>query len=125
MGMDDNTPTLKFHYIKSNYWRVIRAEGAIGGITPSGDIFFSLYNERVPLPDVTVQAIENGHLSPEIIEQRKTSDGILRDIEVGVNLSAHTAKALIKWLQEKVEILEQFHESVHGKVPSIEREVNR
>ena len=125
MGMDENTPAIRFHYIKSNYWRVIKAEGAIGGITPSGDIFFSLYNERVPLPDVTVQAIENGQLSPEIIEQRKTQEGILREIEVGVNMSVSTARALIVWLQEKVNIIEQFHESTKEQNPSIEREVKR
>ena len=124
--MDESAPSkLKFHYIKSNFWRVIKADGAIGGITPRGDVFFSLYNERVPLPDVTVQAIENGRLSAEIIEERTTAEGILREIEVGVNMDLDTAKALVRWLQEKIDIIEQFRESTQSQQTSIEREVNQ
>ena len=38
-----------FDYIKGQHFRAIRADGAIGGITPSGSIHFALYSERHPI----------------------------------------------------------------------------
>src|SRR5579864_8214012 len=41
-----------FHYVKSNYFRVIHADGMYGGLTPCGGIFFALYSDRQPLPSL-------------------------------------------------------------------------
>ncbi|MGB0036504.1 MAG: hypothetical protein WBP79_13625 [Candidatus Acidiferrales bacterium] len=101
--------SITFHYIKSNFFRVVHADGAMGGFTPRGQIFFSLYSERAPLPDVTVQNVENnGQLGNEIIEQRKGSEGILRELEVGVVMDVQVAQSLVVWLQERIKIAEQM-----------------
>lgn len=100
--------SVTFNYIKSNYFRVIHADGAFGGFTPKGEMFFSLYSERPTIPDVTVQPIENGRLGAEIIEQRRGTEGILREVEVGVVMDVAVAKALVTWLEERIKIAEQM-----------------
>ncbi len=101
--------SVMFNYIKSNYFRVVHADGAMGGFTPRGHLFMSLFSERAPLPDVTVQAVENGQLGKEILEQRKgSSEGILRELEVGVVMDLNVAKSLVTWLKERIEIMEQM-----------------
>ena len=99
-----------FHYVKSNYFRVIHASGALGGFTPRGELFFSIFNERAPLPDVTVQAIENGQLGKEIIEQRKVSEGIVRELEIGVVMDLTVAQSLVTWLNERIKVAEQMRQ---------------
>ena len=49
-------PSVKFHYIKSNSFRVLHVDGSLGGITPGRNIFVSLFSERGALP----QIIERG-----------------------------------------------------------------
>ena len=106
-----------FHYVKSNYFRVIHADGAMGGFTPRGEVFFSIYSERAPLPDVTVQAIENGQLGKEIIEQRKVSEGIVRELEIGVVMDLTVAQSLVTWLNERIKVAEQMRQDskAHGE----------
>jgi len=102
-----------FHYIKSNYFRVIHGDGAMGGLTPRGELFFSIFNERAPLPDVTVQAVENGQLGKEIIEQRKGSDGIVRELEVGIVMDSNVAKSLVLWLNERIKVAEEMKQAAN------------
>src|SRR5271157_4913600 len=111
----DAKDTVKFHYVKSNYFRVVHGDGAFGGLTPRGEVFLSVYSERAPLPDVTVQAVEKGQLGPEIIDQRKGSDGILREIEVGIVMDLAVAKSLIEWLKERVKIVEEYQASAKAQ----------
>jgi hypothetical protein len=76
-------------------------------------LFFSIYNERAPLPDVTVQKVESdGQLGTEIIEERKASDGVLREIEIGVVMDMKVAKALVDWLQERIKIGQQIQSQI-------------
>ena len=105
---DQLPSSVVLNYIKSNYFRVIHADGAIGGFTPRAQLFVSLFSERAPLPDVTVQAVENGQLGKEIVEQRKGSEGIIRELEVGIVMDLHVAKSLVAWLKERIEIMEQM-----------------
>jgi hypothetical protein len=105
--MSDSVPqsAVKFHYIKGNFFRVIHADGAIGGTTPSRSIFLSLFSERGALPKVIEQAINaDGSLGVEV--GRETKDGVVREIEVGVMLNARAAKGIAEWLLKQAEILE-------------------
>lgn len=118
---DQIPPHVRFHYIKSNYFRVLHADGAFGGFTPQGNIFFSLYSERAALPDVTVQAMEAHNLGKELLEHRQGSQGVTRELEVGVTMNLPVAKSLLEWLKERIEIAEKvqsdlsIHESAGKK----------
>jgi len=100
---------IKFFYIKSNYYRVIHVEGAHGGITPRGNIFAALFNDRAPIPQATVQSVtSSGSLGPEIHEERTQKEGIVREVEVGVMMDLNAAIAFHKWLGEKIDNLKEI-----------------
>jgi hypothetical protein len=94
---------IKFHYLKSQLFRIIRADGAYGGITPRLGVFLSFYSERPPIPTVMVHDVgDDGILGEERRSERQTRDGIIREAEVGVILDLDTAKSLATWLGEKI-----------------------
>jgi hypothetical protein len=104
--MPQNLPpsAVKFHYIKGNFFRVIHADGAIGGITSGRGIFLSIFSERGAIPQVVEQAINpDGSLGSEI--SREGKEGLVREIEVGVMLNERTAKDIAEWLLKQAEIL--------------------
>jgi hypothetical protein len=96
---------VKFHYIKGNFFRVIHADGAVGGITPGRGVFLSLFSERGAIPKMIELAINaDGSLGGEI--DREGKEGLVREVEVGVMLDLKAAKDIAQWLLKQVEILE-------------------
>ncbi len=49
--LDSMSNRIEFHYRKSNYFRVIKVNGAWGGLTPQADVQMSIFSERLPLPE--------------------------------------------------------------------------
>lgn len=95
---------VKFHYLKANYFRVVHMDGVFGGLSPTGDIFMSIFSQRPPIPQITVQPVkENGELGDEALSERIVKEGVVREIEVGIAVRPEIAETLIKWLQEKVD----------------------
>lgn len=100
---------VKFHYIKSNAFRVVHADGAIGGLTPQLNVFVSLYSDRLPIPELQVMQVdENGLLGSELANERVSKPGVVREVEVGVVLSLSTARALAQFLTEQVQQADEF-----------------
>jgi hypothetical protein len=98
----------KFDYIKANSYRVVHADGAWGGITPTGNIFMAIFSQRPAIPKQTVyEVMPEGRLGAELRDQRVSRDAIIREIEVGIQLDPSTAKVLLEWLREKIEILDK------------------
>ena len=95
---------VQFFYEKSNFFRVIHADGAYGGSTPLGDIHMAFYNERHPIPKVTALALDDSKpLGAEVIKDRK--EGIFREVEVDVVMNLNVALAIRSWLDSKMEAL--------------------
>jgi len=102
--MASDKDKVKFHYIKGNFFRVVHVDGVFGGLSPSGDVFASIFSQRPPIPTLTVQPVkEDGQLGDELISERATKDGLVREVEIGLVIRPDVAEVLIKWLQEKVE----------------------
>ena len=56
---------LPIHYVKSNFFRVVCADGAWGGFSPGGRLIINFYNERAPIPLVQTHAVgTDGRLGP-------------------------------------------------------------
>src|SRR5260370_9404548 len=95
------TPTVqkvKFFYQKGSLFRIVHVDGAIGGLTPSLDLFVSVYNQLAPIPQVTVQEIsEEGGLGDEILADRQTKEGIWREGEVGLIMNFQSPKIFHQW----------------------------
>jgi hypothetical protein len=110
--MPDNPlpSSVEFNYVKSSYFRIIHVNGAFGGFSPDGNLFMAVFSERPALPDVTVQAVgSSGQLGTELLEQRKiTEKGIVRELEAGLAMDVRTARAIIQWLKERIDLAEKL-----------------
>ena len=99
-------PSIKFHYVKGNLFRVIHVDGVIGGVTPGRGIFLSLFSERSALPKMIEQELlPNGTLGAE--RAREGKEGLVRDMEIGVMLSVDAAQKIANFLNNQVKILTQ------------------
>lgn len=101
-------------YIKSNFFRVIHADGVYGGITPRGLIHIDVWSERPPIPQKMIYLpVSEGGESLELSEQRESRVSrevtTIREVEVGIHLDLDLARNLVIWLQERIEKLEQFN----------------
>jgi hypothetical protein len=104
---------LRIEYIKSNFFRIVHADGAIGGTSPRLELFITFYSERFPIPKVLVyQKTPEGSPGEELTAERESKAGIIREAEVGVTLDLPTAKSLAVWLNEKIAELEKARERV-------------
>jgi len=98
--------TIDIHYEKSNLFRVIPVEGAYGGLTPHGKILMSVFNERLPLPKVVTHEHDAGHLGKEV--GRISREGVFREVEAALLMDIQTARAVRKWLGEKIDQVDKL-----------------
>ena len=98
--------SVNFHMLKSNYFRVVHADGAWGGITPRGLIAYSFYNERGAIPRQTqatltsTDGVSFAAAGPEQVVDGR--DGVVRELEVEVIMDFAAAQEFHKWLGEKL-----------------------
>ena len=91
-----------FDYIKSQHFRVVRADGAIGGLTPTGGVHFALYSERHAIPRRHVHQIDGSRVGAMLPNETVSRDAIVREMDVDVFLSIDVARSLYQWLGEKI-----------------------
>lgn len=104
--VDSQVAEIKFDYIKSNHFRVIHVDGAIGGPTPGFmNIQVNVWSQRRAIPTQIVHALEGDNLGKEI--WRTQRDAIVREVEAGLVLDLQTAIGLRDWLTEQIRELGQ------------------
>jgi hypothetical protein len=97
---------VRVHYIKSNFHRVIHADGAIGAPSPHLQLAISFWNERHPIPQEIVMGVrEDSVLVEELANRRVIRDGLVREVATTVILDLRTAASPHQWLGEKIELL--------------------
>lgn len=104
-----DAPKVRVHYIKSTAFRVVHADGVIGGPTPSGLVHVSFFSERQPIPTLVEYEISNVSEGRGILGNVITSEGkkgVVREVEVGVLMTVDIAKQLHAWLGQNIEKLE-------------------
>ena len=83
------------------------AHGVWGGVNPHGEIELNFYTESDKVPLFAQRAIlPDGTLGPELTELGEDRKVIVREVKAKVLLNYHAAKAVIAWLEEKVQALE-------------------
>jgi hypothetical protein len=88
-----------FDYIKAHDFRVVWADGVVGGLTPQGHIHCALFAERQALPRRQVFKIETGdgrmgRLGEEVLEKQISRGSVVREMACDVFLSAQAAENL-------------------------------
>ena len=96
-------PRIETRFVRSNFQRVIHADGAWGTFTPQWNIHMALYSERWALPEGTSVIFEPSG----IIEEPNRGSGLIREIEADVILSEEAAVRLRTWLDERITQLRQ------------------
>lgn len=99
--------TVAFEYIKGNHFRVIHADGAIGSITPHGNVHIAFYSERPAIPQMTVHTVDaRGRIDHvPIPEQTVGKKSIIRELDVDVVIERDAIDGLIRWLQAQKDAL--------------------
>ena len=110
---------IAFDFIKSNYFRVIRADGAFGGIAPNGSIHMGLYSERHPIPTKIVHGVvkdaeSHSLLGAEITSKREVRKSIVREMEVDAVMDITQALALRQWLDDRINQYQQIVGALPG-----------
>jgi len=115
--------TVQFEYIKSGAFRVIHGDGVIGSISPGTDgIDMSVFSERLPIPlQTTYELTEKGTIGPEIRSERKSREGVVREVEVCVSMSIDVAMQVRDWLSGRIEQFQTLHAKLAtGKVDALD-----
>jgi|SRR5208337_3734960 len=119
----DNTSSpapikVKFDYIKSNFFRTARVDGAWAGTNGYLDLILSFYSERSPIPRQTVHVLSDQHtLGEEILSERVTRDAVVREIEISVSMNLDVAKSLQTLLNSQIAALEASKAPPEAKTP--------
>ena len=98
----DQPPTneVAFDYIKANDFRVVWADGVIGGPTAHGHIHFALYAERPAIPRRQVFALnpENATIGALIPEKTIGRVAQVREMACDVMMTPDVARSFGEWL---------------------------
>lgn len=95
--------TVAFDYIKGQFFRVIHADGAIGGPTPSGGIHMALFSERAAIPQRIVHEVgEDGRLGPLLPGQTLSRGSVVRELDVDIVMTLSVAQSVVNWLQTQI-----------------------
>jgi hypothetical protein len=108
---------IRFDYIKSNCFRVIRVDGVSGSPTPKADgIQIALFSERLPIPKSEEYLLgSDGTLGKRTKIDARSA--IVREVEVEAILSVRVARSLCTWLEQKIRRAEEIaaRSSSNGK----------
>jgi hypothetical protein len=106
-----------FEYIKSAAFRVIHADGIIGGVTPAGNLHLAFYSERAALPRRQAFAINpNGSLGELLPDETVSRNSVIREMDIDVVISRKAAEAMMHWLGERLEDLGKLEQRAAGDV---------
>jgi hypothetical protein len=103
---------VKIHYMKSNLFRVIHADGAVGALTPRGLVHMTLYSERTAIPKTSFRAISEDGQSLESEKYIETLGGVVRELEVDVLMDENLVRDLRDWLNRRLDELAQLKDAV-------------
>lgn len=105
--MEGYPDQIRYSYVADSGLHPHTAHGVWGGINPHGEIELCFYDESDALPDYTEQAIEaDGSPGPEIMPADDGIRRITRHIHTRVLLNYNTAKAVLEWLEDRINELE-------------------
>lgn len=107
---------MEAQFVRSNFYRVVHADGAWGGLTPHGQIRMAIYSEAQQFPQSVTYDISSGRA--EEVGRTPTGLGpnkLIRELEVDVVLDLRVARSLHDWLGGKITQLERVIEEARSR----------
>lgn len=119
---DEKKPDLErptqvgIYYQRSRHYRTIHSDGAQIGLTPRGQIKFTLFSDQKPKPEFVLHQITpEGNLGESLEEVVK--EGVIREVEVNVVMDLNTTTAFVNVLQATLKQLETFQKQQQATIP--------
>jgi len=103
---------VEIHYMKSNLFRVIHADGAVGSITAHGYLHMTLYSERTAIPKRGFRAISKDGLNLEPEKYTETIGGAVRELEVDVLMGEPLVRELRDWFTKRLDDFAKLREMI-------------
>src|SRR5574344_1916308 len=112
MSQNTHPQKLRYEYEVAPEARPHYAHGVWGGINPQGEIEMNFYLESDKIPAFSERIISpDGSLGHEMAPGMTDVRVITRNINAKVVLNYQTARAVLEWLEDKVELLEMEEKS--------------
>ena len=114
---EKSTESFTAHYIKTNDFRTMYADGVWGGVTARGYISMSFYSERAPIPkELTYSRPPDGNQYE--VTDSVTKQGAIRQVHSELLIDLAFAEGLRNWLDDKIKWHRENHTSmVDGEKP--------
>jgi hypothetical protein len=106
---------IRFDYLKSNFFRTARVDGAGCSLNSQGDLVLSVFSERVPIPQRSVYSMEGPSLGQEIVGERIQRDAIIREVEIALSMNVEVAKSLRTLLDAQIALVEEHRTKRNSK----------
>ena len=105
---DDTFPSkIRYEYLQDPGTRVQYAHGVWGGINPQGEIEVNFYLESDKMPPYSERLVaSDGSFGHEIAPYDTEVRTVIRTIHSRVILNYHTARAVLEWLEDKLDMLD-------------------
>ena len=98
---------IRYEYEQEKNAKPNYTHGVWGGINPQGEIELNFYVESDKVPTFSERSVDaDGSFGPEMAPYSEDTRTVVRNIHSKILVNYHTAKALLEWLEEKVETLE-------------------
>jgi len=110
--MSPKNPEIRFTYEYREGYGPHYVNGALGGVSPRGEIIANFFFEKPALPTMVVNEITpSGTIGGEIVEEpAEMRSSFIRVVTTGVILNHESARNLHAWLGEKIKELEFFQQ---------------
>jgi hypothetical protein len=92
---------VRFIYIQPESDERFFINGAIGGLTPRGEIICNFFFEYKDLPDTEVAVVEGNEL--KILKEHVSEPEIIREIKCSIILNHAQARKIAEWLVGKAD----------------------
>ncbi len=122
MSQDKHPPLrIRYEYEQDSHATLNYAHGVWGGINPHGEVEMHFYTEGDKLPPYSEQIVApDGSFGHELAHTDDSTKVVVRRVHSKLLLNYHTARAVMEWLEDKLETLESedasplFTESENG-----------
>lgn len=106
--MSEQAPLrVRYEYVVEPETRLNYAHGVWGGINPQGEVEISFYVESDKMPPYSECIVApDGTFGHEMAPYDEEQRVVIRHVHSKVVLNYHTARAMLEWLEDKVNILE-------------------
>ena len=98
---------IRYEYVQDPDVRMRYAHGVWGGINPQGEIEVNFYLESDKMPPYSECLVApDGSFGHEVIPHDEELRTVVRTLHSRVILNYHTARAVLAWLEDKLNLLD-------------------